>query len=61
MLTEKEADEGGKLIWMDFDEALNIMRNSLTKLIPSKYENLYVTKFIVTRDIKILEYYKNYN
>ena len=59
MLTEKEADEGGKLIWMDFDEALNIMKNSLTKLIPSKYENLYVTMFIVTRDIKILEYYKN--
>jgi len=58
-LTEKEKDEGGTLLWMDIDEALETMKNSFDNLIGSKYENIYITKFIVTRDIKILEYYKN--
>jgi hypothetical protein len=58
-LTEKEKEEGGTLLWMDIDKALETMKNSFDNLIGSKYENIYITKFIVTRDIKILEYYKN--
>jgi 8-oxo-dGTP diphosphatase len=58
-LTEKEKDEGGKLVWMDIDKSLELMKNSFDNLKASKYENIYITKFIVTRDIKILEYYKN--
>jgi 8-oxo-dGTP diphosphatase len=58
-LTEKEKEEGGTLVWMNVDEAIEIMNYSLNRLIPSKYESIYITKFIVARDIKILEYYKN--
>lgn len=58
-LTDKEEDEGGKVVWMEIEEALDSMKNSLGNLKASKYEDLYITKFIVSRDIKILEYYKN--
>ena len=56
-LTEKEKNEGGSLIWMTIDEALMHMRDSFNHLKPSQYENVYMTHFIVKRDIKILEYY----
>ncbi len=56
-LTEKEKDEGGQLLWMPLEEALQKMRDCLNFIIPSKYESVYITKFIVYRDIKIIEYY----
>ncbi len=58
-LTQKEIDEGGKLEWLDLDEALIKITKCIDDLLPSKYENLYHTKFIVTRDKSILEYYIN--
>ncbi|MGP1608619.1 MAG: NUDIX domain-containing protein [Clostridium sp.] len=58
-LTIKEKEEGTKYIWMNKFEAIEKMKNSLNNLKASKYDNIYRTKFIVLRDIKILEYYIN--
>lgn len=56
-LTQKEKDEGAKLIWETPDEALKLITESYNKLVASKYESVYHTKFIVLRDRKILERY----
>ena len=54
-LTEKE--EGLEFLWVDINEALKKMKECLGKLKESKYYDIYRTKFMVMRDIKILEYY----
>lgn len=56
-LTQKEKDEGAKLIWVDKEEGLKLITNCLENLKESKYENLYHSKFIVLRERYILEYY----
>lgn len=56
-LTQKEKDEGAKLLWVDKDEALKLITECFDNLKASKYENLYHSKFIVLRDRYILEYY----
>ena len=58
-LTKKEQDEGAKLIWLDPKEALEKIIDSFNKAVASEYEDIYSTKFVVTRDRKILEYYLN--
>lgn len=58
-LTQKEKDEGAKLIWVDKEEGLELIINCFANLKESKYENLYHSKFIVLRDRYILEYYIN--
>lgn len=58
-LTEKEKAEGTKFLWLDKLEALEKMNKSLEELKGSKYDNAYRTRFMVLRDIKILEYYIN--
>lgn len=58
--TQKEIDEGAKLIWLDINEAMNIIKDSEDKLKASKYEDVYHTKFIVRRDYEILKYYKHH-
>ncbi len=37
-------------------EALELITNCYDKLLPSKYDDVYDTKFVVLRDRKILEY-----
>ena len=60
-LTTKEIDEGSKLLWLKIEDAINIIKDCENKLIPSKYENVYHTKFIVRTDYTILKYYiENY-
>ncbi len=60
-LTQKETDEGAKLIWETPEKALELIKSCYDNLIGSSYKSIYVTKFIVLRDRKILEYYiKNY-
>ena len=54
-VTEKEKDEGAKLLWETPEKALKLITESYDKLIASKYESVYHTKFIVLRDRKILE------
>ena len=58
-LTQKEIDEGAKLIWVTPSDGLKLVSNSINNLVGSKYENVYHSKFIVTRDATILEYYIN--
>ncbi|MBQ8901762.1 MAG: NUDIX hydrolase [Bacilli bacterium] len=56
--TEKEKDEGSKLMWVDLDEAMTLIKNCESNLVASKYENVYHTKFIVKRDYEIINFYK---
>ena len=56
-LTEKEKNEGAKLLWVKPEEALQLITNCYDKLLPSKYDDVYDTKFVVLRDRKILECY----
>ena len=54
--TQKETDEGSKLLWLDISDALKLIKESENKLVSSKYESVYHTKFIVRRDYEILKY-----
>lgn len=55
--TEKESDEGAKILWTTPNNGLELITNCFDKIIGSKYEDEYQTKFIVYRDKTILEYY----
>lgn len=57
--TQKEIEEGGKLLWVTPQEGLELITNCYDKLVDSSYETVYATKFVVLRDRKILEYYIN--
>lgn len=56
-LTEKEKNEGAKLLWVEPKEALKLITECYDKLLPSNYDDVYDTRFVVLRDRKILEYY----
>lgn len=56
-VTQKEKDEGAKLLWETPEKALELITGCFDKLIKSDYESVYSTKFVVLRDRKILEYY----
>lgn len=58
-LTQKEKDEGTKLLWVEPIEALELIKDCISNLKDSQYEDVYSTKFIVLRDRKILEKYLN--
>ncbi len=60
-LTEKEKNEQAKVCWLDPATALDKMKKSLLNLKASAYDNVYRTKFMVLRDIKILEHYLKNN
>ena len=56
-LTDKEKDEGTEFVWLPKLQALEVMKQSLGELKQSKYDSVYRTKFMVLRDIRILENY----
>ena len=56
-VTEKEKDEGAKLLWETPEKALELITECFDKLVASKYASIYSTKFVVLRDRRILEYY----
>ena len=56
-LTEKEKTEGSRLLWLDLDEAIKVIKECENNLKASIYEDVYATKFIVRRDYYILKYY----
>ena len=59
-LTDKEKREGGEVLWLPPQEALRYMQESEGQLLSSPCdaaEDLYGTKFVVRRDICILQYY----
>jgi len=58
-LTQKEKDEGARLLWVNADEALSLITDCFEQLKGSEYEPLYHVKSIVLRDRYILEYYLN--
>lgn len=61
-VTQKEKDEGARLLWETPGKALELITDCFDKLVKSDYESVYSTKFVVLRDRKILEYYlNNYN
>lgn len=60
-LTDKEIAEGGQLIWTTIDEAIRIIKDCFNNLKSSTYDktgDVYSTKFIIKRDLSILEYYR---
>ena len=59
--TEKESDEGANILWTTPDEGLKLITSCFDKIIGSKHEDVYQTKFIVFRDKTILEYYLKKN
>ena len=56
-VTQKEKDEGAKLVWKTPEQALKLITESYDNLVASKYGTIYQTKFVVLRDRKILEKY----
>lgn len=56
-ITEKEKNEGSRIIWETPKRALELIKNCYENLLASDYDSIYVTKFVVLRDSKILEYY----
>ena len=58
-VTQKEKDEGAKLLWETPEKALELITDCYDKLVKSDYESVYATRFVVLRDRKILEYYIN--
>ena len=60
-VTEKEKDEGAKLLWETPEKALELITECFDKLVASKYASIYSTKFVALRDSKILEKYIEMN
>lgn len=60
-LTKMEQDEGGERLWMKPVQALTKMKENYNNLKASEYTNLYSTKIVAKRDIKILETYLKLN
>ncbi len=58
-ITQKEKDEGAKLLWETPENALKLITECYSKLKKSDYDSVYATKFMVLRDRKILEYFIN--
>lgn len=56
-LTQKEKDEGARLLWVKPLDALELIKKCINDLKDSQYEDVYATKFVVLRDRRILEYY----
>lgn len=56
-MTQKEIDEGGSLIWLTPEQALDKITNCANELKASDYDNVYRTKFMNYRDREILRYY----
>lgn len=56
-LTEKEIEEGGELVWLTLEEALEKIMNCKNTIKESKYDNIYHSKFMNYRDTEILKYF----
>lgn len=56
-LDKEEELEGSKLVWLTPEEALKSITECYDVILPSEFDDLYTTRFVVLRDSKILEYY----
>ena len=60
-ITEKEKAEGAVLVWLSLDAAIEKIKNSFENLKASPYDkdaDIYSSRFVVKRDLKILEEYE---
>lgn len=57
-LTDIEVYAGGKLLWETPEKALDLINSCYDKINADEF-SVYITKFVVLRDRKILEYYIN--
>lgn len=57
-LTDIEVSAGGKLLWETPEKALDLINSCYDKINADEF-SVYITKFVVLRDRKILEYYIN--
>lgn len=61
-LTEKEIGEGAEITWFTVDEAIDMISSCYDNILASpcdEDESVYSSKFIIKRDLAILDYYKN--
>ena len=58
-LTEKEKIEKSELLWVDINEAIQLVEDSYTKLKAGVDESVYMTKFIIKRDSQFLRHFKS--
>lgn len=56
-LTDKELDEGGRVIWLPLKDAYERVLNSFDSANGSKYDDRYRTLFMIKRDALILKYF----
>ncbi|MDE5539328.1 MAG: NUDIX domain-containing protein [Bacilli bacterium] len=56
-ITDNEKDDGAKLAWVEAKKALELIKSSYEILLSANDDLEYPAKFVVLRDIKILEYY----
>lgn len=56
-MTKNEQDEGGMLLWETPKKALELITNCYNYLDSLEYMDIYMRKFVVLRDKKILEWY----
>ena len=56
-LDEEEKIEGSELVWLTPEEALKAIKDCYDVILPSEFDDIYTTRFVVLRDRKILEYY----
>lgn len=57
LLTQMEQEEGGEILWMNPEDALEKIKESYENVISSKYSTIYSSKFVQKRDEIILEEY----
>lgn len=57
-LTDIEISTGGRLLWETPERALALITDCYNKITADEF-SIYITKFVVLRDRKILEYYIN--
>jgi len=59
--TKEEQEAGAEMMWVTPEKAHELISGCLTELTISDYEKLYHSKFMVMRDIKIVEEFLNSN
>lgn len=57
-LTDIEVSTGGRLLWETPEKALDLITSCYDNIVADEF-SVYITKFVVLRDRKILEYYIN--
>ena len=56
-VTNREAAEGARVLWETPEKALELTKNCYDELVAKEQEAIYNSRFVVLRDIKILEKY----